>query len=248
MTLFPILLNGCHSINQGAHRQLPGEREVNAEIEEIKAGIDKIQRNYMVYQVRAGDTLFAIGQKFGTDWRDIKTVNRLEDNNIAVGQVLLVPVNPDANKQNGRVRYEGTPPRRPVGFTDSSVDGWIWPLKGYVTSDYNESVNNFPMPGVLIKTESGAQVKATANGEVINIVHRAGNVKDGWGNTVAIQHPTNIVSWYAMLDVITVREGEKVAQGDTIGTVTKNMTTRNPLLAFRLYKNERPINPYSYLP
>jgi len=252
MPLFLILLNGCHSINRAGHRSSPPEdSEVNGEIKEIKAGIDKIQLNYMVYQVRAGDTLFAIGRKFGTDWQDIKSVNRLEDNNITIGQVLLVPVNPEAheqNKHNDQVRYDSTPTGRPVGFNDSAMASWAWPLKGYIASDYNEFFNSFPMPGILIKTEPGAQVKSAADGKVINIVHRTGNIKESWGNTVAVQHPSNLVSWYAMLDVIAVKEGDKVARGDTIGAVTQKMTAHNPRLAFRIYKNERPVNPLSYLP
>lgn len=46
------------------------------------------------YTVRSGDTLGAIGHKFGVPYGRIKEVNRLRSNTILPGQVLLIPAIP----------------------------------------------------------------------------------------------------------------------------------------------------------
>lgn len=44
-----------------------------------------------LYQVKAGDTLYSIAKKYNIGVNELKTINNLDNNNLAVGQLLNVP-------------------------------------------------------------------------------------------------------------------------------------------------------------
>ena len=44
-----------------------------------------------IYQVKAGDTLYSIAKKYNTDVKQLKTINNLDTNELAIGQLLNVP-------------------------------------------------------------------------------------------------------------------------------------------------------------
>ena len=44
-----------------------------------------------IYQVKAGDTLYGIANKYGISLSELKTINNLEDNLLSIGQILKVP-------------------------------------------------------------------------------------------------------------------------------------------------------------
>ena len=44
-----------------------------------------------IYQVKKGDTLYSIANKYGISLSELKTINNLENDNLAIGQLLNVP-------------------------------------------------------------------------------------------------------------------------------------------------------------
>ena len=44
-----------------------------------------------LYQVKTGDTLYSIANKYNISVNELKTINNLNNNNLAVGQLLNVP-------------------------------------------------------------------------------------------------------------------------------------------------------------
>ena len=44
-----------------------------------------------LYQVKSGDTLYSIANKYGISLNELKTINNLNDNNLSIGQLLKVP-------------------------------------------------------------------------------------------------------------------------------------------------------------
>ncbi|MFD2743056.1 MULTISPECIES: glucosaminidase domain-containing protein [Sphingobacterium] len=64
------------------------EKEVSEEIatpEEVKKPVAMI-----IYQVKANDTLYSIGQQYGLSVAELIQINALEDENLAVGQLIIV--------------------------------------------------------------------------------------------------------------------------------------------------------------
>lgn len=54
---------------------------------------DVIQTDYITYNVISGDTLYSISTKYNVNIDDIRNINKLENDNLIVGQKLLIPVN-----------------------------------------------------------------------------------------------------------------------------------------------------------
>lgn len=54
----------------------------------------------MTYIVKLGDTLYGISNQFGVSIQDIIKINNLNNNNIRVGQELIIPSTPGTNPDN----------------------------------------------------------------------------------------------------------------------------------------------------
>jgi len=96
--------------------------------------------------------------------------------------------------------------------------------------------------GLDFRARQGEQVMATADGEV-SFAGRAG----GYGNMVEITHANGLVSRYAHLSAIAVREGEKLNAGHVIGRVGSTGRSTGPHLHYELKLNDKPINPRRFL-
>ncbi len=52
------------------------------------------EKDYVVYQVEKGDTLYSIAKKYNTKVDTIKSYNNLVNNMLSIGQILQIPINP----------------------------------------------------------------------------------------------------------------------------------------------------------
>ncbi|RUM31500.1 MAG: hypothetical protein DSY42_02605, partial [Aquifex sp.] len=68
-------------------------------IGKLKKKKNKVQRKFIVYKVKKGDSLIKIAKKFGVKVSDIKKLNRLKSNRIYVGQTLKIPIVSKREKQ-----------------------------------------------------------------------------------------------------------------------------------------------------
>ena len=71
--------------------------------------------------------------------------------------------------------------------------------------------------------------------------------RESYGNLVIIDHGT-YVTYYAHLQRITVKDGDKVSRGDRVGTVGSTGTSTGPHLHYEVRVNGSPVNPRRYLP
>lgn len=145
-----------------------------------------------------------------------------------------------------------TAPRRTVGQADlyrgKPLAQFWWPTAGTLARRYGDAFRGMSDPGIAISAPAGTEVYAVADGTVVSSV-RGGNAPDSvWGNVVSIAHAGGMVSWYGHLANILVREGARVSKGEAIGTVGTTGAAPSPMLAFRLYRNARPVDPLGYLP
>ncbi len=205
---------------------------------------------YFVYEVRRGDTLFTLGQRFGVDWRQIAEANAIASpHELKVGRPLVIPRRdgvevPDLG--SGPAQPAGPAPRRPVSAADlhrgdSSSALW-WPTRGRLARRYGAEVRGLAEPGIGIATLPGTEVCAVADGTVVTAMRSGPSAGAAWGSVVAVAHAGGRVSWYAHLETVLVAAGERVRRGQPIGTAGQVE------LAFRLYKDERPIDPLPHLP
>ena len=211
---------------------------------------------YLLYEVQRGDTLYGLGQRFSVPWQEIAAANNIRDvSDLKVGKLLLVPrvagVEPSAlSSPEPTARLEAS--RRHVSAADlhrgsPSARFW-WPTAGTLLRRYGDEVRGLAEPGIALAAPAGTEVCAVAGGTVITCLQANPSAPSAWGNVVAVAHSGNMVSWYAHLDRILTSKGRRVARGEVIGTVGSSGAADRAVLAFRLFRNERPVDPLDYLP
>ncbi len=123
----------------------------------------------------------------------------------------------------------------------------IWPVKGWVTSDFGMRESPFSASvefhkGVDIATRMGREVRATADGLVLEASYRSGN-----GNMIKINHGHGQSSTYSHLSKITAKEGMRVKRGDVVGYVGDTGRSTGSHLHYSVLVNNVPVNPRRYL-
>lgn len=121
-----------------------------------------------------------------------------------------------------------------------------WPAEGPVVGrfgkHYHPVYKNLELPpnnGIDIALSRGTQVSSVFDGTVKQVM-----VMPGYNQCVLIQHG-NYFTFYCKLSSVTVKAGDKVKTGQTIGTIdTINGQTQ---LHFQLWKEKKPQNPETWL-
>ena len=131
---------------------------------------------------------------------------------------------------------------------------FIFPVEGEVVKEfakdslvYSETLEEWTTHmGIDIKAERSSVVKAVADGTVKSIKN-----DPRYGLTVTIEHNDGYTSSYSsLLTAEFVKEGEKVTQGQTIGSVGNSAVfevSEDNHLHFELLKDGANINPEMYL-
>jgi len=87
----------------------------------------------------------------------------------------------------------------------------------------------------------GTHVYSTAAGTVIYT-----GWKQGYGNTIIIDHGYQYQTLYGHLSGIQVRKGQKVVRGDIIGAVGNTGKSTGPHLHYEVHYKGKPVNPTNY--
>ena len=95
--------------------------------------------------------------------------------------------------------------------------------------------------GMDFTAATGTDVFATGIGVVVSA-----DRETGYGNTIVIDHGYGYESYYAHLNKINVRVGQKVNRGDVIGHVGSTGTSTAPHLHYEVSKNGVKVNPQNY--
>ncbi|WP_140985720.1 M23 family metallopeptidase [Asticcacaulis tiandongensis] len=126
---------------------------------------------------------------------------------------------------------------------------FIWPYKGQILVPFGQLATNVRNDGINIGGPEGATVVSTAAGSVIYV----GDQMKELGNTIYIKHDDGFYSGYLHMASIKVKTGQKVAQGETIGTLGRTGAVDKPQLHFEIRYTPstdiaKPIDPSLVLP
>ncbi|WP_296641628.1 DUF5930 domain-containing protein [Roseinatronobacter sp.] len=88
----------------------------------------------------------------------------------------------------------------------------------------------------------GTPILSTADG----VVKKAGRMS-GYGNIVIIQHDFGLETYYAHLNSIDVREGQRVSRGQKIGGMGTTGVSTGVHLHYEVRVNGQPVNPNTYV-
>ncbi len=191
------------------------------------------------YVVRKGDTIYGISRKTGADVDSIMNLNRVSGSRIKPGMKLRietcgrsgsgVPVKTNKSSAADERGNSAKLSPRSVSFS--------WPLKkiNNYKRDGSEDIKSI---GIFITGVPGSDVIASMDG----VVKKIGFMR-GYGKYVAISHEGRYVTVYSNLSNIHVKEGESVAKGGVIGTLSSDRT-----LHFQIGHAGKPENPLKHLP
>ncbi|OWJ62061.1 hypothetical protein BWR60_30400 [Inquilinus limosus] len=136
--------------------------------------------------------------------------------------------------------------KRPPAATQAPARAggrFAWPVTGSVIAGFNAPLAGKPNQGINIAAAAGTPIKAAGPG----VVAYAGNELRGYGNLVLIQHGDGLVTAYAHAASLSVKKGDQVGAGQTIGTVGQTGAVDQPQLHFEVRKNSQPVDPKQYL-
>jgi lipoprotein NlpD len=197
------------------------------------------------YRVNPGDTLGGIASAYGRKPQEIATWNALAVNSpVNPGQVLRVSppmasgsvVTPPVNVAPGA---PGAAPAAPTASTGPQQGVLQWPLRGPILKTFAPGKSN----GIVIGGRPGDPVKAAATGRVVY----AGSGIEAYGPLIIIKHDDSLITAYGQNSTLLVKEGDAVAQGQTIGEV--GVDSRGVAsIQFEVRQNGQPVDPLAWLP
>jgi len=120
---------------------------------------------------------------------------------------------------------------------------FAWPVRGEIVSKFGPKSAGLFNDGINIKAKSGQNVMASEDG----IIAYVGNELKGYGNLVIIKHAGGWISAYAHLKDFAVNRGQKIYQGQKIGSVGDSGKVKYPQLYFGLRKGRDAVNPETHL-
>lgn len=156
---------------------------------------------------------------------------------------------PNSQKQTTtptQATEEPTTPHKPLK-TAAPVEGELVAPYSMQTLSYNATTRDWRThDGMDIAAQTGAEVKAAADGEVYTVYN-----DDEMGMTVVIRHDGGYTTHYASLsEQVLVAAGDKVTLGQTIGTVGSTAMMESALgdhVCFRVTCDGETVDPTEFL-
>lgn len=134
------------------------------------------------------------------------------------------------------IRMENIPAIQPVLNKDLTrvASGYGWRVDPvYHTRKFHQGMD-FTAP-------TGTEIFATGNGQVSFV-----GWKQGYGNTVIVDHGFGYQTLYAHLFKALVRQGQKVKRGDIIALVGNTGKSTGPHLHYEVHYNEKAVDPRNF--
>lgn len=156
---------------------------------------------------------------------------------------VTLPPAPTAGTETGALPTEAE-------IIASGRGRFLWPVRGDVISGFGVKPGGQRNDGINLSGRDGDPVRAAAGGEVVY----SGNLVPGFGNLVLIKHEGGWVTAYAHMASTSVKIKDRIAQGQTIGTVGRTGGVEAPQLHFELRyapspkEKARPIDPALVMP
>ena len=177
---------------------------------------------------------------------------------VAVQNTAPAPVGNPLEDEEDTVLVIGTEPATEptegTAPTEKRAMETMWPVEGEVVSvfaadklAYNATTQDWRVHhGVDLQAAEGTEVVCAADGTVYTVYE-----DDFMGTTVVVRHADGFVTTYASLSPeVKVEAGQKVAMGQTLGTVGQTALTEKALghhVHFAVTCNEQVVDPYSFV-
>jgi murein DD-endopeptidase MepM/ murein hydrolase activator NlpD len=123
----------------------------------------------------------------------------------------------------------------------------IWPVDGTIYSAFNASRGRRKHGAVDIVTSKGTPIAAAADG-IVSVAANGGKNFSGYGKIIILDHGRGCHTVYAHCDTLIVKMGQKVKQGEYIGTVGRTGSATTDHVHFEVRMAGKKHDPLAYLP
>jgi murein DD-endopeptidase MepM/ murein hydrolase activator NlpD len=139
------------------------------------------------------------------------------------------------------------PPAHRDAASDSDPYKWMAPVDGRITSAFGRRTDPIDAStrfhgGIDVAALEGTMVRAPADGEVV-----FSGPRNGYGNTVILEHVGGLQTVYAHLREIDVRRGDRLARGEKLGEVGQTGRATGPHLHFEVRRGGSREDPEEFL-
>jgi murein DD-endopeptidase MepM/ murein hydrolase activator NlpD len=208
----------------------------------------------LVVTVKATDTLASLATQYKVSAAKILKTNGLDDGNLVVGQVLVLPgakgkplptpkpVKPKAvSRSSGHAASSGGSVRQPRTYGGGR---FRWPTSSHHISQYY----HYGHYAIDIDGSTGDSIYAAAGGTVTF----AGWKSNGGGYQVWIAHGSGLYTTYNHMSSVSVGRGQHVGRGQRVGRMGATGIATGSHLHFEVWKGPvwnggRRVNPLGYL-
>ena len=123
----------------------------------------------------------------------------------------------------------------------------VAPVRGVVNSGFGPRLDPFTgdhafHQGLDISTRPDEPILATASGVVV----RCGPSGE-YGKAVEIAHRAGYTTIYGHLDVVLVKEGQRVRRGERVGLAGSTGRSTGTHLHYEVRRGDKPVNPLEYI-
>ncbi len=177
--------------------------------------------------VKEDDTIISYSSEYKIQPDFIMEVNDLQSKSLVPGMKIFLP---DVKFSNIERAY-------------ALGEAFEKPVRGRLTSRYGYRRDPFTgkrsfHTGIDIANRVGEKIYAASSGRIIYTGSR-----EGYGNTIIIEHNFGYRTYYAHLSEIKVIRGQKVRKGEVIGLIGSTGRSTGPHLHFEVWLRNRLINP-----
>lgn len=184
--------------------------------------------------VKSGDTLASIAKKYKTDLAEILSYNDLSASaKLKIGDEVIVP---DGEIVVSVFSSGSSSTGSSVGASYPTYAGYYMrPVTGGRKTQGIHGQNGVDLGGL----STGSPVMASAQGTVI--ISKAGGWNGGYGSYIVVSHPNGTQTLYSHLSRVSVSTGQRVEQGQTIGTLGNTGKSTGPHLHFEIRGAKNPF-------
>jgi murein DD-endopeptidase MepM/ murein hydrolase activator NlpD len=208
----------------------------------------------LVIEVTPADTLASLALRYKVGEDEILATNNLEDRNLVVGQVLMLPDAKGApiaaakppkrsvtSSGGSRSTSSGSPVRQPRTYSGGN---FFWPTSSHHISQYF----HYGHYAIDIDGSTGDPIYAAASGTVTF----AGWKNNGGGYQVWISHGSNLYTTYNHMSSVSVARGQHVGRGQRVGRMGATGLATGSHLHFEVWRGPiwnggSRVNPLAYL-
>ena len=203
-------------------------------------GLDRDRKYNVIIKIKNPDTNKNIVKKVLKRKYNIQRIDGLDEKKVTPPEEVYQRIK-NENKMIGKARA-----------IDSDLvffkDKFIMPVEGIISGIYgSQRILNgkpkWPHYGIDIAAKKGTKIKASGSG----IVTMAEEDLYYTGGTIIMDHGHGISTIYSHLEKLMVKVGDKIEQGEIIGTVGSTGRSTGPHLDFRVNWFQTRLDPMSII-